>query len=60
MVEPINLREFRKRKHRQQKEPKAEENRQASGLSKTAKDTINKMRSLEQKRLDGKKLDLEE
>lgn len=57
MVEPINLRQFRKRKERGEKSAKAEENRKKSTLSKTAKDTIEKMKELERKRLDGKKLD---
>ena len=57
MVEPINLRQFRKRKERDEKSVKAEENRKKSALSKTAKDTIEKMKELERKRLDGKKRD---
>lgn len=60
MVEPVNLRRFRKRKEREEKAAKAAENRNKTGLSKTAKDTMNKMIDLERKRLDGKKLDGEE
>lgn len=57
MAEPINLRQFRKRKERDEKAAKATENRRKNGLSKTAKNTIDTMKALERKRLDGKKLD---
>jgi len=60
MVEPVNLRQFRKRKERDKKAAQSADNRQKHGLTKTAKNTIEKMKELERKRLDGKKLEVEQ
>jgi len=57
MVEPINLRQFRKRKERDDKAAKADDNRKKSRLSKMAKNTLEKIKAFERKRLDGKKRD---
>jgi hypothetical protein len=60
MVEPINLRQFRKRKKRAEKEKTAEENRNKFGISSKLKKNSKANQQLEISRLDGSKLDNKE
>jgi hypothetical protein len=57
MVEPINLRQFRKRKNRADKERQAEENRKTFGVSTKNKKSAKANERLAQQKLDGTKLD---
>ncbi|MEM7069959.1 MAG: DUF4169 family protein [Pseudomonadota bacterium] len=55
MVEPVNLREFRKRKQRLEKEEQADRNRKFYGVSSKLKKQAKAQNSAEVKRLDGKR-----
>ena len=57
MVEPVNLRQFRKRKMRAEKERQAEENRNTYGISKRLKKTAKAKKQIAEHKLDGAKLD---
>jgi len=57
MVEPINLRQFRKRKARAEKEKQAEENRKKFGISTKVKKAAKANEQLNVVKLDGSKLD---
>ena len=57
MVEPINLRQFRKRKNRADKDRQAEENRKTFGVSTKYKKNAKANERLAQQKLDGTKLD---
>jgi hypothetical protein len=52
MAEVINLRNFRKRKEREEKEAVAQVNRAAFGRTKSEKDLSKAKRELEKKQLD--------
>jgi hypothetical protein len=52
MAEVVNLRGFRKRKERAEKETAAQVNRAAFGRTKSEKELIKAKRALEQKALD--------
>lgn len=60
MVEPINLRQFRKRKMRSEKEKAAEENRKKFGISTKLKKNSKANQKLQDTKLDGSKLDEKE
>ncbi|MEM9331601.1 MAG: DUF4169 family protein [Pseudomonadota bacterium] len=55
MVDPINLRQIRKRKMREEKEKQAEANRQFHGVSSKLKKHIKQDNLLNSLKLDGKK-----
>ncbi len=57
MVEPINLRQFRKRKIRAEKEKQAEENRKSFGVSSRIKKAAKAKKQIIERKLDGAKLD---
>jgi hypothetical protein len=57
MVEPVNLRQFRKRKQRADKEKLAENNRIKYGVSTKLKKTAKANDAINITRLDGAKLD---
>ena len=57
MVEPVNLRQFRKRKIRADKEKLADENRKKFGVSIHIKKTAKADKNLATRKLDGAKLD---
>ncbi len=57
MVEPVNLRQFRKRKQRADKEKLAENNRQKFGVSTKLKKAAKASDAINIARLDGAKLD---
>lgn len=57
MVEPVNLRQFRKRKNRADKEKQADENRQKFGMSTKLKKSVKANERLTHLKLDGHKLD---
>lgn len=57
MVEPVNLRQFRKRKQRADKEKQADENRKKFGISTKLKKSAKANEQLKSVRLDGTKLD---
>lgn len=57
MVEPVNLRLFRKRKQRADKEKLAENNRQKYGVSTKLKKTVKANNAINVTKLDGAKLD---
>jgi len=52
MAEVVNLRNFRKRKEREEKETVAQVNRAAFGRTKSEKELSKAKRALEKKRLD--------
>ncbi len=52
MTEVVNLRNFRKRKKRAEKETVAQVNRAASGRTKSEKELTKAKRALEKKRLE--------
>jgi len=52
MAEIVNLRNFRKRKEREEKETVAQVNRAAFGRTKSEKELSKAKRALEKKRLD--------
>lgn len=56
MPDPVNLRTFRKRKQRADKEEKAGKNRVKHGLSRRDKETSARITKIADKRLDGQKL----
>ena len=60
MVEPINLRQFRKRKQRAEKEEAAEKNRKIHGISSKLKKQAKSENTAVVKLLDGKRLIPEE
>ncbi len=60
MVDPINLRQFKKRKARADKEKKSEENRTKYGLSTKLRKTAKANQNLTQTKLDRFKLDKKE
>lgn len=55
MVEPVNLRQFRKRKQRADKEKQADENRKTFGVSTKLKKTAKANENLVKLKLDGAK-----
>ncbi len=57
MVEPVNLRQFRKRKQRTDKEKLADENRKKFGVSTKLKKTAKANETLNVLKLDGIKRD---
>ena len=57
MVEPVNLRQFRKQKNRAEKEKKADENRKKFGISTKLKKFEKADKRLTSLKLDGHKLD---
>ena len=57
MVEPVNLRQFRKRKQRADKEKLAENNRQKYGVSTKLKKIAKANDAINITKLDGAKLD---
>ena len=57
MAEVVNLRNFRKRKERAEKETTAQVNRAAFGRTKSEKELSKAKRALEQKALDKHKRD---
>lgn len=57
MVEPVNLRQFRKRKQRAEKERLAENNRQKFGVSTKFKKAAKANDAINIAKLDGAKLD---
>ena len=57
MVEPVNLRQFRKRKMRAEKEKQADENRKKFGVSTKLKKAAKANEALNVVKLDGAKLD---
>ncbi len=57
MVEPVNLRQFRKRKQRADKEKQADENRKKFGISTKLKKSAKANEQLKSVRLDGTKFD---
>lgn len=57
MVEPVNLRQFRKRKQREEKERKADENRKLFGTSTKLKKLSKAKNLIEANRLEGAKLE---
>ena len=57
MVEPVNLRQFRKRKQRADKDKLAENNRQKYGVSTKLKKTAKANDAINITKLDGAKLD---
>ncbi|MEM8651219.1 MAG: DUF4169 family protein [Pseudomonadota bacterium] len=56
MVEPINLRQFRKRKQRQEKEKKADSNRKLHGIPTALRKKAKAENNIEASKLDGQKL----
>jgi hypothetical protein len=56
MGDVVNLRQFRKRKARDDKEIKAEKNRQAHGISTKLRKRKQLENEIEQRKLDGKNL----
>ena len=57
MGDVVNLRQFRKRRARQDKADKAAENRRKHGRAKSEVETEVRRREREEKRLDDKRLD---
>jgi len=57
MVEPVNLRQFKKRKQRAEKEKQADENRKKFGVSTKVKKAAKANAQLNIVKLDGSKLD---
>lgn len=57
MVEPVNLRQFRKLKKRAEKEKLAEDNRQKFGISTKLKQVAKAKNEINISKLDGAKLD---
>jgi len=57
MVEPVNLRQFRKRKQRTEKEKLAETNRKKFGVSTKIKQAAKANNAINTTKLDGAKLD---
>ena len=60
MVEPVNLRQFRKRKLRAEKEARAEENRKFHGISSKLKKQAKIRNASDESRHDGKRLSSKE
>ena len=60
MGEVINLNKYRKKKAREEREKRAEQNRLKRGLSQAERALREKKKELEEKRLDGHKLEREE
>jgi hypothetical protein len=60
MGEVINLNKYRKKKAREEREKRAEQNRLKRGLSATERTLREKKKQLDDKRLDGHKLEREE
>ncbi len=56
MAEVVNLRQFRKRKQRDEKEARAEANRQSYGVSSKIKKLHSAKKDIEARKLDGNKL----
>ena len=57
MVEPVNLRQFRKRKQREEKADQAEQNRKIHGISSKLKKQAKVQNKHKTASLDGKHLD---
>lgn len=57
MVEPVNLRQFRKRKQREENDRKADENRKLFGTSTKLKKLSKAKNLIEANRLEGAKLE---
>ncbi|MEO0329603.1 MAG: DUF4169 family protein [Pseudomonadota bacterium] len=55
MADPVNLRQFRKRKQRELKEQQAQANREQHGISKQSRNQANQIQELTLKKLSGKK-----
>ena len=60
MAEVVNLRQFRKRKKRDEKEAQADANRKSYGISTKLKKLTAENQKLEARKLDGNKLTPEE
>jgi hypothetical protein len=60
MTKPINLRQVRKRKAREDKAKQAETNRMAHGQLKTVTDLAKREADIAKRNLDGKKLNSED
>lgn len=60
MAEVVNLRQFRKRKMRGEKEAQADANRKSHGVSTKLKKLTSAKQQLETRKLDGNKLTPEE
>ena len=60
MAEVVNLRQFRKRKKRDEKEAQADANRKRHGVSTKLKKLTTAKQELEARKLDGNKLTPEE
>lgn len=60
MGEVINLNKYRKKKAREEREKRAEQNRLKRGMSSTERTLREKKKQLDEKRLDGHKLEREE
>ena len=56
MVDPINLRQFRKRKKRQDKEAQADQNRKLHGIPTTLRKQTKQSNTLTERKLDGQRL----
>lgn len=57
MVEPVNLRQFRKRKQREEKAKQADENRKVHGISTKLKRIGKEINTANITKLEGHKLD---
>jgi len=60
MADVVNLRQFRKRKQREDREEQADKNRKAHGVSSKVKKLSAVTQDIEARKLDGKKLTPEE
>jgi hypothetical protein len=60
MGEVVNLNKYRKKKAREEREKRAEQNRLKRGLSQAERALREKKKQIDEKRLDGHKLEREE
>lgn len=60
MVEPVNLRQFRKRKQREEEQKKAEANRELHGVSSKLRKQAKKQNLVTIKKINGKRLSSED